>query len=119
ALRRGDQQLAMRSPRRKPTLISSAAPLGETYLFSANGALFRSAWGNAPGIWTKKVPAVKARVINAMSRVFSAHSYFQSIFLGRYPRLGLKSALSALSTHRFPQGKISTACRVNNLFDTY
>jgi hypothetical protein len=70
------------------------------HLFNANGALLSLAWGNAPGFtWTEEPSALKARVINAMSRAFSARPYFQFVILGRCSRLGLKSALSALDAH--------------------
>jgi hypothetical protein len=79
---------------------------------SANGALLSLAWGDAPGVmWMKEASALKARVITAMSRALSATSYFQSIVLGRCPRLGLKSALSALNA----QGKANLLRRRNNL----
>jgi hypothetical protein len=81
-----------------------------SHVLSANGALLSPACGSAPGItWPKKTLALKARVINVMSRAFSARPYFQFIILGRCPRfatanpsvggLGLKSALSALDAH--------------------
>jgi hypothetical protein len=34
-----------------------------TYLFSAKGAVFILAWGNAPGISAIPIPALKARFI--------------------------------------------------------
>ena len=38
-------------------------PALATYLFSANGAVFILAWGDAPGISAIPIPALKARFI--------------------------------------------------------
>ena len=38
-------------------------PVLATYLFSAKGAVFILAWGNAPGISAIPIPALKARFI--------------------------------------------------------
>src|SRR4029077_10741806 len=78
------------------------------HLFSANGALLSLAWGNAPGFtWTEEPSALKARVINAMSRAFSAPPISNPSLLGRRPRLKLKSALSALNPHRKGEANIA------------
>jgi hypothetical protein len=81
------------------------------HLFSANGALLSLAWGNAPGFtWTEEPSALKARVINAMSRAFSAPPYFNPLLLGRCHRLKLKSALSALNPNR--KGEVNIALTI-------
>jgi hypothetical protein len=75
---------------------------------SAECAPLNSAWGDAPGLmWTNRPSALKARVINTVSRAFSAPSYSEFIILGRCPRLGLKSALSALNAHEKGKANLS------------
>ena len=78
------------------------------HLFSANGALLSLALGNAPGFtWTEEPSALEARVINAMSRAFSAPPYFNPLLLGRCPSLKLKSALLGLNPHRKGEANIA------------
>lgn len=64
-------------------------------MFSAKGAAFISAWGNAPGIVVEKISsALKARFSCTpdMIRAFSAR-FFNILFLGRCPRLKVSRAL--------------------------
>ena len=60
-------------------------------MFSANGALLKSAWGSRPrDLWTKKISALKARVINENeSRLQRSPNNFNPIPWGDCPRLGL------------------------------
>src|SRR5439155_25275782 len=73
----------------------SWASAAAEYLLSANGAVFISAWGDAPGMLVKKISsALKARFNCApnnfkkagLIRAFSAR-FLNIVFLGRCPRL--------------------------------
>jgi len=76
------------------------------HLFSANGALLSLAWGNAPGVtWTKEPPALKARVINAISRAFSAPTYFQIHRPGAMPQAGIEISAFSAKPAREGRGK--------------
>jgi hypothetical protein len=58
------------------------------HLFNANGAPLSLALGNTPGFtWTEEPSALKARVINAMSRALSDSFYFRCIIAGAMPQV--------------------------------
>ncbi len=63
--------------------------------FSAKGAAFNKAWGNAPGFRKSQASALKARLMAVdmhmpMNRAFSARAFGGHQFLGRRPRLKVR-----------------------------
>jgi len=67
------------------------------YMFSANGALLRSAWGNAPGAKDEKDPSAES-ACHKRGESRLQRSPIISDFLGRCPRLAHEIAPLALNT---------------------
>jgi hypothetical protein len=84
-------------------------PVLATYLFSAKGAVFILAWGNAPGISAIPIPALKARFIPMPESRLQRFVRIRSQVLGRCPRLFNEEAPLALN--RYLAARASTLMR--------
>jgi len=69
------------------------------YVFSANGALLRSAWGNAPGIMGQEDLSAESAFHEGHESRLQRSPVISIQFPGAIAQAGIESALSALNTY--------------------
>jgi hypothetical protein len=84
------------------------------YVFSAKGALLRSAWGNAPGIMDEEGLSAESAYHERHESRLQRSPTISIQFPGAMPPAGIESALSALNTYAVIDRRYSRSGTASN-----